>query len=130
MFYGTEIPDNTAKVKEFVKAEIICGKVISLALLQENPLPLKAHQPGKQERKCKRKYSYNTRNCVTRELRTFTFGKNGITRSGKNAVKVKTCNLQVVKISPKSSPPKITCNVVIQNEKRDGHFQQYWFFGS
>ena len=36
MFQRTEIPDNIAKVKEFVKTEIIiCGKVISMALLTE-----------------------------------------------------------------------------------------------
>ena len=47
-----------------------------------------------------------------------------ITPSGKKSLKVKTYNLPLVKVNLKSPPPKILCDVVIQNEKRDGHFQQ------
>ena len=47
-----------------------------------------------------------------------------ITPSGKKSLKVKTHNLPLVKINLKSAPPKSPCDVVIQNEKRDGHFQQ------
>ena len=47
-----------------------------------------------------------------------------INHSGKKSLKVKTQNLPLVKINLKSPPPKIPCDVVIQNEKRDGHFQE------
>ena len=47
-----------------------------------------------------------------------------ITHSGKKSLKVKTQNLPLVKINLKSPPPKIPCDMVIQNEKRDGHFQK------
>ena len=36
----------------------------------------------------------------------------------KKFVKVKTCNSPVVKINTKSSPPNISYEVVIQNEKK------------
>ena len=48
---------------------------------------------------------------------------NSITLSGQKIVNVKTCNLPLVQIDPKSSLPKFPCDVVIQNEKREGHFQ-------
>ena len=47
-----------------------------------------------------------------------------ITPSGKKSLKVKARNLPLVKINLKSRPPKISCDLVIQNEKGDGHFQQ------
>ena len=43
---------------------------------QNNLLPLKPAQPGKLLLTCFWKYSYNTRDCVARETRTFNFGKN------------------------------------------------------
>ena len=43
---------------------------------------------------------------------------NSITNSGKITVIVKTSNLTLVKVNPKSSPPKHSCDVLIQNEKK------------
>ena len=48
---------------------------------------------------------------------------NSITPSGKRYLKVKTHNLPLVKINLKNPPPKIPCDVVIQNQKRDEYFQ-------
>ena len=44
--------------------------------LQKNPLALKSEQPGKYVLPCFWNYSYNTRDCVVGEIRTFNFGKN------------------------------------------------------
>ena len=42
---------------------------------QKNALPLKPEKPGKHVLTCLWKYSYNTRDCVATEVRTFNFGK-------------------------------------------------------
>ena len=47
-----------------------------------------------------------------------------ITPSGQKSCTVNTHNLPLVKINLKSPPPKIPFDMAIQNEKRDGHFQQ------
>ena len=43
---------------------------------------------------------------------------NSITNSGKITVIFKTSNLTLVKVNPKSSPQKHSCDVLIQNEKK------------
>ena len=71
-------------------------------------------QPGKHVLPCLWKYSYNTPDCVAREIRTFNFGKKCkkyFPLWQKKAVKAKTSNLPIVKIIQKALHQKfpVTC---------------------
>ena len=105
---------------------------------QKNPLALKPYQPGKHavtyfwwdnfdcQKENLKGSIQTTRGIVFQEKSensTLVRSVHSITPSGKKSFNVKTHNLPFVKINLKSAPPKSTCDVVVQNEKRDGHFQ-------
>ena len=107
---------------------------LSKELSQEkNPLPLEPDQPGKyvltcfwwDNFDCKKenlKGSIHTAHGVTFQEKsknsTSVRSVHSITPFDKRSLKVKTHNLPLVKINLKSFPPKISCDVVIQNEKK------------
>ena len=117
---------------------------LSQELNQKNPFILKPDQPGKHVLTCFWKYSYNTGDYVAREIRTFNCGKkrkqyyqylfteeilNGKLHFlcsapplAKKPVKVKTCNLPVVKIIQKA------LQKALKMKKEADIFSKYWLF--
>ena len=130
---------NCCSYEKVLKLETAQGELSQELSQQKNPLPLKPDQPGKHiltyfwwdNFDCKKenlKGSIHTTHGIAfqekSENSTSVRSVHSITPSAKKSLKVKTHNLPLVKINLKSPPPKMSCDMVIQNEKGDGNFQQ------
>ena len=127
---------NCCSYATVLKAETAKAELSKDLSQQKIPLPLKPDQPGKHvltyfwwdNFNCKKENLkgsiHTTHGIVCQEKSkhsTSVRSVNSITHSGK---KSRHIILPLVKTNPKSPLTRIPCDVVIQNEKRDGHFQQ------
>ena len=121
---------NCCSYQTVLKVETAQAELYQELSQQKNPLPLKPDQPGKLVLTY---FSWDNFDCQKENLKgnihtthviafqeksensTSVRSVHSITPSGKKSLKVKTYNLPLVKINLKSPPPKIPCDVVIQN---------------